>query len=459
MGYSNFSNLNNFEQINTLMKKFIFSLAGAMVTTGFAPDASAIPSFSRQTNMTCQSCHAQHVPILNGFGQAFKAAGYPLMGPQQGKVEGDRLSIPNTLNASMRLKARYQKSNGADTDLIPGDSTNSGQWQVPEEFSLFFGGRISENAGFFFEGNTAAARLVSGFRLPAAYAVNNTRLSVIPYMTEMLGASYGYEQASTGAVRNVRWAEHRKEISAQQYVGTDGASTGVAFVAQNDMGYINFSLWAPAFMAHSGAAQTLRSNYLRIAATPVVSTATRGDWAMHIGAQLWEGSNYASNLQATPTLVPVDTRAYALDFQAFGQVRGKDLGVYATWAQAPAGSAAKPNILNVGNTGTNPAGPADPGLYRVNDRSAWTIGAEYSLIQYTLHIGAAYRYANSGGATGASGIVGDNPTDNATTLTFVYNISQNAEVHLNHSFYSGTLYDTPQTNGNQLTTFMLEASW
>src|SRR3989338_6829551 len=125
MGYSNFSNLNNFEQINTLMKKFIFSLAGAMVTTGFAPDASAIPSFSRQTNMTCQSCHAQHVPILNGFGQAFKAAGYPLMGTQ-GKVEGDRLSIPNTLNASMRIKARYQKSNGDAADNFNGDSTNSG---------------------------------------------------------------------------------------------------------------------------------------------------------------------------------------------------------------------------------------------------------------------------------------------------------------------------------------------
>ena len=440
------------------MKKIIFSLAGAMATSIIASEASAIPSFARQTNMTCQSCHAQHVPILNGFGQSFKASGYPLMGIKQGKIEGDRLSIPNTLNASMRLKARYQKSNGADTDVIPGDSTNSGQWQVPEEFSLFFGGRIAENVGFFFEGNTAADQLISGFRLPAAFSVSNSKLSAIPYMTDTLGASYGYEQASTGAARNVRWAEHRKEISAQQYVGTDGAATGIAFVAQNDLGYINFSRWAPAFMARTGAAQTLRSNYLRIAATPTLSTATGGDWAMHIGAQFWDGSNYAPDQLLPSALVEVDTRATAIDFQAFGQIGGKDLGVYATWANAPAGSLAKPNILNVGNNGSNPVGPADPALYRVNDRSAWTIGAEYSLIQYTLHIGAAYRYANSGGATG-SGIAGVNPTDNAITLTGVYNLSQNAEVHLNHSFYSGTLYDTPQTNGNQLTTIMLEASW
>ena len=446
------------------MKKAVFSMAGVMLTTAFMPEAYAIPSFARQTNMTCESCHAQHVPILNGFGQAFKAAGYPLMGTQ-GKVEGDRLSIPNTLNASMRIKARYQKSNGNAVDNIHGDSTNSGQWQVPEEFSLFFGGRIAENVGFFFEGNTAASHLVSGFRLPVAFSVDNAKLSAIPYMTDSLGASYGYEQASTGAVRNVRWAEHRKEISAQQYVGTDGAGTGVAFVAQNDSGYLNFSRWAPAFMARSGAAQVFSSNYLRIAATPTLSTAATGDWAIHIGAQFWGGSNYAPDPQQpspTLTLKKVDTRANAFDFQAFGQVGGKDLGIYATWAKSPAGSLAKPNILNVGNSitnGTNPAGPADPNLYRVNDRKAWTIGAEYSLIQHTLHIGGAYRRAYNGGATGALGVLGDNPTDNATTITCVYNLSQNAELHLNHSIYSGTLYNTPQPNGNQLTTVMLEASW
>lgn len=453
------------------MKKIYFSLLGAITTIAFAPTASAIPSFSRQTNMACQSCHAQHAPILNGFGQAFKAAGYPMMGTQD-LVAGERLSIPINFYASMRLKARYQKSNGSSADSIPGDTTNSGQWLAPEEFSLFFGGRIAENVGFFFAGNTAAPQLVSGFRLPAVKLIDNAKLSAIPFMTDTMGASYGFEQASTGAVRNVRWAEHRKEVSAQQYVGTDGAATGVAFVAQNDFGYINYSRWAPAFMARSGAAQTLRSNYLRVAATPTVITAPMGDWAMHIGAQFWGGSNYAPDpQQPSPSLVPVDTRATAFDLQAFGRVGGRELGLYATWAQSPAGSPAKPNILNTGtNTanGTNPPGPADTSLYRVNDRKAWTIGAEYSVIPNLLHLGAAYRSANTGGSTNIPAtpaapaiqpIAGYNPTDNAITLTCVYNIFQNAEIHLNHSRYRGTLYDTPQPTGNQLTTIMLEASW
>lgn len=382
----------------------------------------------------------------------------------QGRIEGDHLSIPDTLNASMRIKGRFQKSNGNTVDLVHGDTTNSGQWQVPEEFSLFFGGRVYENVGFFFEGNTASSQLVSGFRLPATLTYNLAKISAIPYMTDTLGASYGYELSSTGAVRNIRWAEHRKETSAQQYVGTDGAGTGIAFVAKNDFGYINFSKWAPGFMARSGAAQSLRSNYVRIAATPTINTATWGDWALHIGAQSWNGSNFAPSLLPAPAplLVRVETRATAIDFQAFGKIRGNDFGVYATWAKSPAGSQAKPNILNVGNNttnGNNPAGPADPSLYRVNDRKAWTIGAEYSLIQNLLHIGGAYRRASSGGATGALAVIGENPTDNAVTLTFVYNLSQNSEVHINHSVYSGTLYDTPQPNGNRLTTIMLEASW
>lgn len=445
------------------MKKSILLIASVLSATFFATSASAIPSFSRQTGMDCQACHTQHVPILNGFGQAFKASGYPMMG-SQGKVEGDRLSIPNTLNASMLIKARYQQSNGPDSP-IPGTNTNGGQWQVPEEFSLFFGGRIAENVGFFFEGNTATSTLLSGFKLPAAFNTAGLTWSVIPYLTDTLGASYGFEQSSTGAVRNVRWAEHRKEISAQQYIGTDTAATGVAFVAQNDIGYINFSRWAPALMARPGAAQVLSSSYLRIAATPTVVVPTMGDWAMHIGAQFWGGSNYAPVPLSTGVLATVDTRAFAIDFQGFGKLGGKEMGVYATWARSPGGAAAQPNILNVGST---TAGVADPTQYRVNDRKAWTIGFDYSVIPHTLHLGAAYRRAYTGGAANIPAtpagpavlpIVGVNPSDNAFTLTGVYNFAQNIELHLNQSFYSGSLYDAAQPYGNQLTTLMLEAAW
>ncbi len=77
------------------MKKIVLSLAGVMAAAAFAPEASALPVFARQTGMACSACHFQHFPLLNGFGRAFKAAGFTMVGAQ-GKIEGDRLSIPDT---------------------------------------------------------------------------------------------------------------------------------------------------------------------------------------------------------------------------------------------------------------------------------------------------------------------------------------------------------------------------
>lgn len=435
------------------MKKTICTVAALVIASIMSLPAFAIPSFARQTGIDCRACHAQHMPILNDFGQSFKASGYRTMG-RQSRIESESLSIPETLNASMLLKGRYQRTNGGrDPSDLPGTTTNGGQWQFPEEFSLFFGGRIANNIGFFFEGNTAATTLVSAFKLPTAIELRNYNLSVIPYMTDTLGASYGYEQASTGAVRNITWAEHHKDVSAQQYIGTDGAATGVSLVAINDMGYINISRWAPASLARSGSAQVLHSTYLRVAATPTFESPTLGDWAMHFGVQFWTGSNFAQD--PSKKLVPVSTRASALDFQALGRFLEKDIAIYATWAKSPAGTVAQPNIFN---SGTNATGVLDITEYRLNKRTAFTVGADYSVIQNTLHVGAAFRSAKSGGKTALT-VSGDNPSDNAITLTAVYNLAQNIELHVNHSFYYGSLYRTPQPTGNLLTTVMLEAAW
>lgn len=421
------------------MKKIVLSIAAAVAATAVAPEASAIPAFARQTGMACNACHQQHYPVLNGFGQAFKAAGYTMMGAQE-KVEGEHLSIPATLNAAILLKARYQKSNGTDpVGTISGTTTNSGQWQIPDEFSLFFGGRVAENIGFMMENNVVGGPLggiVAGFKMPIVFDMGAAKLSVIPFLTDALGVAYGYDESSTGMVRGIRWAEHRAEISAMQYVGNGaGAATGLAFVAKGDMGYINVSRFAPDFAAAAGATSPqLRSNFVRIAATPTV-----GDWAMHIGAAFTSGQSYTGLAAITsPTsgvMTLVETKASSLDFQAHGQLGGKDLGVYATYARAP-GTAAGALVGNVYN--------ANP-----NARTAWTIGADYSVIPHTLHLGAAYRAAENGALI--------NNKDNAVTVTAVYDLTQNVALHLNHSAYSGGARTAAQ--GNALTTFLLEAAW
>src|SRR3990172_1729051 len=101
------------------MKKIVLSLAGVLAATAFAPEAAAIPAYARQVGMACTACHAQHFPVLNSFGRAFKAGGYTMMGAQ-GKVEGEHLSIPDTLNMSMIVKLRYLDNNTASNNGVLG---------------------------------------------------------------------------------------------------------------------------------------------------------------------------------------------------------------------------------------------------------------------------------------------------------------------------------------------------
>jgi len=432
------------------MKKIVLSIAGVMAAAAFAPEAAAIPAFARQTGMACSACHQQHYPVLNGFGQAFKAAGYTMMGAQE-KVEGEHLSIPSSLNAALLLKARYQKTNGSDAvGTVSGTTRNGGQWQIPDEFSLFFGGRVAENIGFMMENNVVGGPLggiVAGFKIPVVFDMGGAKLSVIPFLTDALGVAYGYDESSTGMVRGIRWMEHRAEISAMQFVGNGaGAATGLAFVAKNDMGYINVTRFAPDFAAAGGATSPqFRSNFVRIAATP-----TMGDWAMHVGGAFTSGSSYTSGGAGVGPIVLVDTKATSLDFQAQGQVGGKDLSLYATWATAPVVTAV------VGGTTGN---QYNAGL---NTKSAWTIGADYSVIPHVLHLGAAYRNAETG-----AGALGVADKANAFTVAAVYDLTQNVALHLNHSMYSGSAYNAGGSldkavignEGDQLTTFMLEAAF
>ena len=427
------------------MKKIILSLACVLATVAVTPEASALPAFSRQTGMACFACHQQHFPVLNNFGRSFKAAGYTMMGAQP-RIEDERLSIPDTMNAAILIKIRYQKDNtagaGGKATGSP-NNTGDGQLQFGDEFSLFLGGRVAENVGFLLEGNTVApSSLLAGFKLPITFEMNAARLSVIPFTTDALGVQYGYELSSGGVFRANRWAEHRREISAVQYNadrGADGgAATGFALVVQNDMGYINLTKWAPSFAmgGNNGShpSYDMGSNYLRIAFTP-----TLGDWSLVTGGGVMGGSSLTTNPNIVPPAIfpdppakVVDTRQTFLDLQAHGKIKGQDMGIYIQYASAPA--TASSNAYNNG----------------VNTRKAFTIGADYSMIQNILSIGAAYRNAQNGKPSDYG--------DNALTLTAVYALAQNVALHLNHSHYSGSAHEVSGVQ-KYLTTFMLEAAW
>jgi hypothetical protein len=410
------------------MKKIVLSLAGVLAATAFAPEASALPAFARQTGMACNACHQTHFPVLNEFGRAFKALGYTLMGAQ-GRVEGENLSIPDTLNGAVLLKYRYQKQVGkapvAGGGQTAATNTGNGMWQMGDEFSLFFAGRVAEtelfNVGFLMENNVAAAgALLAGLRLPITTDLGAVKLQVVPFATDALGVTYSYELSSGGVARANRWNEMRRNISAVQYnadQGADlGAASGFAFVTQNDLFFVNYTKWSSSFApgANGGAVPSTNyaQTYVRAAVTPTI-----GDFAILAGVGRESGASYSNAALGT-----VESKQTFVDFQAQGMIGEMESGLYAQYANAPACT---------GVLATNCA--HNKGTL---SRKAFTLGGEFTVVPHTLIASLAYRNGKTGTL---NAVTGSSHTDNAVNVGAIYELTQNVELHLNYAKYSGTL--------------------
>ena len=426
------------------MKKVALTLASVLAAAAFAPEASAVPAFARQTGMACSACHAQHFPVLNGFGRAFKAGGYTMMGGQE-KVEGEHLSVPAVLNSSIVMKIRYQKDNTASPagdGVTVGQSVGGGQLQFFDEFALLMGGRVAENVGFLLEGQMIdnLAPFAAGFKMPFVFDMGGAKLSVIPFETDALSVQYGYELSSGGVLRSNRWSEHRRETSAIQYLadrGEDGgAATGIAFVAQNDMGYINVTRYA----VTQGGGSNLASTYARLAVTQNVA-----GWDFVGGVGNMSGSSFSGTAATNAGIAnpkEIATEMTFVDAQVQGELGGMETGMYVQYAMAPAGS---------GMQGAYSGKTCAIGAACNPDKTALTIGADFTVIPHALSLGAAYRKAENGDAATANG-------DDAVTVQAIYDLQQNVALHAVYSSYSGSSRTaaTAQTN---LLTLMLEAAW
>ncbi len=442
------------------MKKIILFLAGIMAALIFASEVSALPLFARQTGMACSGCHYQHFPMLNGFGRAFKSGGYTMMSTQ-GKVEGEGLTIPNTLNMAVLTTAGYEKTNQA-AGTTPQHTTGDGAFYVPGtggELSLFFGGRVSDNAGFLGELGTggpaaaattataalSSAKLLVLFEVPAKMA-EGTRAGFVPFTTDTQGASYGFELLNTGANALHQMSNtpglngaHRAVLSAQQYIGTAGSATGVAFVANNATAFINLSKYNQTGIAH-GTLASPGSTYVRVAGMFDLA-----GWDAGAGIQVWSG-NSAIALATAPSYVYADTKASAIDGQMQGTLGGKPVGFYVSYARAPAGTV---NTYNM-----DPAGVVAGSTSGAATKSALNFSFEVGVVPEKATLGAAYRSGKSGIAI--AGVAG-NASDNAIMLVATYKLAQNMIASFSYTNARGDYWDTAHQDalGSRTTTINL----
>ncbi len=402
-----------------------FIMAGLLVATlsTFLPQqAEAVPSFARQTGMACVSCHAQNFPALNSFGRSFKAQGYTMRGAAP-LVEGDDLSMPADLKASVITKLRYNVAENVDG--------GRGEIQWPDEAALLIGGRAAENIGFlleagmtpqeaevtwdadtngdgtvdaaeqqaFIEAGHAAGESSGNFLGYKVHTNVTDNLGVVIFGTDALGVGYGMELMNTGMQRSQRPIENRKGFSAYQRLGTgSGSATGLAFVYHTGNLMVNYSHWAPTWRNVNanilgGLAHYLRVNYF-------VNTS---GWDIGLGVSHIDGT-VKSGADA-PSVVGGDyaetnVAGNGIDFQALGELGGLPAEFYLSYGTAPT----DPDGQQY-NSGTD-------------DKSAYGLMAKVGVANRTS-LYAAYG-ADDDGTT----------TTSDTTIGLQYMLAQNAKLEL-----------------------------
>jgi hypothetical protein len=134
----------------------VVSLVAVSITVLFfltalnPPTASAVPSYARQTGLACSGCHYAP-PELNPAGRRFKLLGYVDKGDSTKtvKADGSKKHAPLDLLASLPLAAMLETS--FTSTKSPQPNTQNGNFELPQDISLFLAGAWTGNVGSFLQ--------------------------------------------------------------------------------------------------------------------------------------------------------------------------------------------------------------------------------------------------------------------------------------------------------------------
>ena len=137
------------------LRRLIFSIFSICLYLLLAAPGWAVPSFARQTGMTCAACHTVF-PELTPFGREFKLNGYVLDNIKQvtGIDVSDRqtLALNSIPPLSVMLQISYTHTKAALPDsAVSGALAKDGDLLFPQQVSLFYAGKIADGLGAFIQ--------------------------------------------------------------------------------------------------------------------------------------------------------------------------------------------------------------------------------------------------------------------------------------------------------------------
>lgn len=123
----------------------------ALAALYLAPQAHAVPSFARQTGLSCEACHTVF-PELTHFGRMFKANGFTLDNLQQvrdiNSEKGTLLLLPTQAPLSVMLQVSQTWLNQPLPDVSAhGAHSQRSTTGFPQQFSLFYAGKVAPHFG------------------------------------------------------------------------------------------------------------------------------------------------------------------------------------------------------------------------------------------------------------------------------------------------------------------------
>jgi hypothetical protein len=122
--------------------KWIIRLAGFVMFFFTLRNACAVPSFARQTGLSCNVCHS-NPPQLTAFGRNFKLKGYVLADTTAADKVGNTKNL--LLSRYIPLSVMILLSNTSSQTKQPGTQNNTAGF--PQQLSLFLAGGYASHFG------------------------------------------------------------------------------------------------------------------------------------------------------------------------------------------------------------------------------------------------------------------------------------------------------------------------
>lgn len=301
-------------------------------------NAEAVPAFARQMGVPCNGCHFQYFPKLNSFGREFKLGGFTQTA--QELIEDDGISLPPVLNAAFYAEIEFHQGT-REGSASPKEGVERGEWKIPAEGAIFFGGRVAENMGALVEfggemetevdvveGEGEGTNL-GAFKFVYSADFGGVQGGVSVFSTKSMGPGYGMEGWNTGAQMHIQSGLNMMVQSAlSSSMLSMGEASGITLFASTDMIFVAAGLSGPVHVLQreGGDLGLDFANYFRLAVTPQI-----GEWDAMIGIVATAGSAKCVECVGggTPGVVSeYKTSGMAIDAQMQGDLGNMSLGAY-----------------------------------------------------------------------------------------------------------------------------------